>query len=191
MLHRIQQHCAPIDHCIVVVVYQMQRFKSGLDKDSLFHPTLQDTLKQLEAFQLEPVVIQSIQSICGTCQGALDQLVFSKRELVSGKQKEELVEWWLNTITQAVELFLANLYVSESVRESVCVRVCVCACVCLHHIDWLATEATILKQFPITTSNKHQATWNWSKSTKPFLPRSLTHYMTSTVYARERERERH
>mgnify|MGYP007114651254 FL=1 len=39
----------------------MHRFKSGLDENSLFHPTLQHTLKQLESFQLEPVVIQSIQ----------------------------------------------------------------------------------------------------------------------------------
>lgn len=85
------------------------KFMEKLDRADLFSLTCEKTIKQLETFDHSAFVTMELQRLRGDVQSAVDQLSLQKRDLVNGTRKNQLVEWWLVQIRQAVVAKLSSI----------------------------------------------------------------------------------
>jgi len=102
-----------------ILVKKIEEFKGRTSTVELFQPTLGNTFRQLESFQVSALVTMNIHRYAGICESGLDQLMLQKRELMNGERKDKISAWWLAKIDKAVLDFLANLgYQNDAIPEN-------------------------------------------------------------------------
>jgi len=98
------------------------RHMASLSTREIFHPTAStraDNIASLDPIRISLDTIARYESICSVAIADLEQ---KKEAILSGKQKQSLVTWWLDKITRDVDDFLVEQYVSLSLSLSlVCV----------------------------------------------------------------------
>ena len=135
------------------------RHMASLSTREIFHPTAStraDNIASLDPIRISLDTIARYESICSVAIADLEQ---KKEAILSGKQKQSLVTWWLDKITRDVDDFLVEQYVSLSLSLSL---VCACGgldsiCSCSDWIglDWIGTEDSISKRCRTTTLMFH------------------------------------
>jgi len=94
------------------------RHMASLSTREIFHPTAStraDNIASLDPIRISLDTIARYESICSVAIADLEQ---KKEAILSGKQKQSLVTWWLDKITRDVDDFLVEQYVSLSLSLS-------------------------------------------------------------------------
>eukprot|EP00012_Vannella_robusta_P003630 CAMPEP_0206183648 /NCGR_PEP_ID=MMETSP0166-20121206/757_1 /ASSEMBLY_ACC=CAM_ASM_000260 /TAXON_ID=95228 /ORGANISM="Vannella robusta, Strain DIVA3 518/3/11/1/6" /LENGTH=1012 /DNA_ID=CAMNT_0053598531 /DNA_START=97 /DNA_END=3132 /DNA_ORIENTATION=- len=101
-----------------VIEQKIQEFFDNIPREKLFLPTL--AARRAELPQIYSQAIPAIaRQLAGNCSGCLDQLKLDRRDLLSGKTKNELVEWWLTEIEkQTNELLLSFAYKFDTLPDN-------------------------------------------------------------------------
>ena len=88
-----------------IIHKKIEDFFKCTPKEKLFMPTLAKRRQELYDVYIQAILAISRQ-IAGNCSGCLDQLKLNRRDLLSGKTKNELVEWWLSEIENSMNELL-------------------------------------------------------------------------------------
>ena len=94
------------------------RHMASLSTREIFHPTAStraDNIASLDPIRISLDTLANYDSICSVAIADLEQ---KKEAILSGKQKQSLVTWWLDKITRDVDDFLVEQYVSLSLSLS-------------------------------------------------------------------------
>jgi hypothetical protein len=78
-----------------------------------FQPTKQKQLAELKAFDCIELLRSEIVEHIKLCDLSIDNLAQLQSEILYGKRKNALADWWLSTVTDHIDIFLSNAYVSR------------------------------------------------------------------------------
>jgi len=87
---------------------EIQSFISGLDLMTLFTPTRESSLAQLRNLPITAFARNRLKYLILTAQTNLDMLNLERRNLLMGKEKTVLSEWYLNHIENSVDKWLES-----------------------------------------------------------------------------------
>jgi len=77
-----------------------------------FHPTKAKQLQALHSIDCQALIREQIAEHIATCDLVLEELRQLQDDMLFGKRKNALADWWLSTITDHIDIFLSNTYVT-------------------------------------------------------------------------------
>tara|TARA_R110002050_G_scaffold229362_2_gene364960 strand:+ start:74 stop:1360 length:1287 start_codon:yes stop_codon:yes gene_type:complete len=85
---------------------EVKSFRETFPPTEIFAPSREDSLSGVESFDFCSLTQSRIVRYIGMCEFALGQLQLDKKFLMSGSQKQQMTEWWLDLIETRVDEFL-------------------------------------------------------------------------------------
>ena len=97
-----------------IIDLKVKEFFENIPRSHLFLPTLETKRKELNEIYKKGIMAITKQ-FAGNCSGCLDQLKLDRRDILSGKTKNELVEWWLSEVnSKTIELLISSFSYKEN-----------------------------------------------------------------------------